>query len=241
MRFDPHILVEHWQVLANGALMTIAVSGLGVIFGFFAAVPVALMKLARNTPMRLAAGTFIEIVRNVPFLILVFLVHFGLPFTGFRMPAIVSGVVALTIYGAAYYSEVIRAAILSVPRGQLESARAIGMTHLQGLGEIVAPQMVRFLAPPSTNITLLLLKESSVLSTITVPEMTYAALTVQGQTFSPVEVFLAIGVVYWVLTSLVTSAARLYETRKGRRRQSTPRQSNIAAQYLSVDWRGAKP
>jgi His/Glu/Gln/Arg/opine family amino acid ABC transporter permease subunit len=240
MGFDINILVEHWRVLANGALLTIVVSAVGALCGLLVAVPIAIARMARSPIVRFGVLLFVEGLRNVPFLVVVYLVHFGLPFLGPRMPAVVSGIVALTLYGAAYYSEVIRASILAVPRGQLESARVVGMSYIRGLWEVVLPQMLRSFVPPATNITLLLLKESSVLSTITVPEMTYAALTVQGQTFSPVEVFVAIGVTYWILTSAITSAARFYERHAEHRRPVQRSRSRVAAQYLSLDWRGSQ-
>src|SRR6516164_6768497 len=109
MMFNPTILIQYWQVLAHGLLVTIAVSALGMLFGFVVAVPFALMGMARGGLLRVAAALFVETVRNLPFLIFVFLVHYGLPFMGLRMQAAVSGVVALSFYGAAYYSEAIRA------------------------------------------------------------------------------------------------------------------------------------
>ena len=98
----------------------------------------------------------------------------------------------------------IRGAILSVPKGQLDSARAVGMSNMQAMRHVIFPQMLGYFLPPATNQAVLLVKESSVTSTITVVEMTMAAQIVQGNTFSPVEVFLVISVLYWTLCSSIS-------------------------------------
>ena len=233
MGFDPAILVDNWPVLAKGFLITVALSGVAIVLGFLLAIPVAMAKLARHRLVRLPAHLFIETVRNVPFLILLYLLHFGVPFSGFRLPAMVTGTLALALFGAAYFAEIIRGAILAVPRGQMESARAVGMTHWQALREIVAPQLVPALLPPSVNTAQMLVKESAVLATITVPELTYSALLVQGQTFSPVEVFVATGVLYWLISLAIMSGARDYRPR----RRPASSGSRIADRFLSLDAR----
>jgi polar amino acid transport system permease protein len=235
MRFDPQVLIDSWPLLLDGFLLTIRICAFAVLLGFAIAIPLALVKLSRSPLLRGAASAVIELLRNVPFLILLFLVHYGLPFTGVRLPAVVTGTVALALFGAAYYAEVIRAAILAVPRGQMESARAIGMSWLRAMREIVAPQTLRFLVPPATNTTLTLIKESSVLSIITVPEVTYAALRVQGQSFSPIEVFVATALAYWGLTALVAAAAGLLERRVGTGQRTAVTRNALAARYLSLE------
>ena len=112
-----------------------------------------------------------------------------------------------------YYAEIIRAGIDSIPRGQMESARSVGMTYWQSMTNIILPQTMRIILPPIGNQTLSLVKESAILSTITVQELTMSALIVQGQTFRPFEVFIVITLLYWGLNELIATGLRIYERR----------------------------
>ena len=146
-------------------------------------------------------------------MIQVFLLFYVLPFYGIRIPADIVGIIGLALFGSVYYAEIIRAGIDAIPRGQLESARSIGMSHWQSMTNIVLPQTMRIILPPIGNQTLSLVKESSILSTITVQELTMSALIVQGQTFRPFEVFIVITLLYWGVNELIATGLRFYERR----------------------------
>jgi len=146
-------------------------------------------------------------------MIQVFLLFYVLPFYGIRIPANIVGIIGLALFGSVYYAEIIRAGIDAIPRGQLESARSIGMSHWQSMTNIVLPQTMRIILPPIGNQTLSLVKESSILSTITVQELTMSALIVQGQTFRPFEVFIVITLLYWGVNELIATGLRIYERR----------------------------
>ena len=150
-------------------------------------------------------------------MIQVFLLFYVLPFYGIRIPANIVGIIGLALFGSVYYAEIIRAGIDAIPRGQLESARSIGMSHWQSMTNIVLPQTMRIILPPIGNQTLSLVKESSILSTITVQELTMSALIVQGQTFRPFEVFIVITLLYWGVNELIATGLRIYERRLKRR------------------------
>ena len=150
-------------------------------------------------------------------MIQVFLLFYVLPFYGIRIPADIVGIIGLALFGSVYYAEIIRAGIDAIPRGQLESARSIGMSHWQSMTNIVLPQTMRIILPPIGNQTLSLVKESSILSTITVQELTMSALIVQGQTFRPFEVFIVITLLYWGINELIATSLRIYERRLKRR------------------------
>ena len=150
-------------------------------------------------------------------MIQVFLLFYVLPFYGIRIPANIVGIIGLALFGSVYYAEIIRAGIDAIPRGQLESARSIGMSHWQSMTNIVLPQTMRIILPPIGNQTLSLVKESSILSTITVQELTMSALIVQGQTFRPFEIFIVITLLYWGLNELIATGLRIYERRLKRR------------------------
>ena len=150
-------------------------------------------------------------------MIQVFLLFYVLPFYGIRIPANIVGIIGLALFGSVYYAEIIRAGIDAIPRGQLESAKSTGMSYWQSMTNIVLPQTMRIILPPIGNQTLSLVKESSILSTITVQELTMSALIVQGQTFRPFEVFIVITLLYWGVNELIATGLRIYERRLKRR------------------------
>ena len=143
-----------------------------------------------------------------------------MPFYGIRFPAEYVGTVALAAFGSAYFAEVIRGGIDAVPKGQLESAKAIGMSDWQAMQNIILPQTLPIILPPLTNQTLSLLKESAILSTITVQELTMSGIRVQGETFRPFEVFIMVAILYWALNETIATFMRWLEKRANRVRGS---------------------
>jgi His/Glu/Gln/Arg/opine family amino acid ABC transporter permease subunit len=133
MHFNPGLLVDYWPLLLQGAWLTVQVSAAALIIGYAAGIAVAMIALMPGWLPRLAAGLYIETLRNIPFIILIFVVYYGLPFSGIRLPATIVGTLALALFVSAYYAEIVRAAILALPRGQFESARAIGMSPAQAM------------------------------------------------------------------------------------------------------------
>ena len=168
-------------------------------------------RRSRLKIISLIAVSYIEIFRNTPFIIQVFLIYYVLPFYGLRLPAEQVGILALAAFGSAYFAEVIRGGIDAMPSGQLESARAIGMTEYQAMRYIVLPQAVGVILPALSNQMLSLVKESAILSTITVQEMTMTAIRVQGETFRPFEAFIMIAGLYWALNETIAYGLRKLE------------------------------
>ena len=240
-------LIEHRDLLASGLLVTVGVSIIGIVAGLLLAVPLALMKLSRKSWFRWCASAAVEALRNAPFIVLLVLVHFGAPKLLARLQPWQSGIVALSLYGAAYFTEVLRGGFSTVPPGQIEAARALGLKRGQTLLKVTAPQMVAAVVPPARVIAVMLIKESAVLSIIAVPELTHAALRIQAETFDTVEVFGALAMLYWLLTLAVGGgggppppppprAHRLAAATRTRRR-ATMRGSAVATRYLTLDWR----
>lgn len=235
MLLDFRPVLDNWNLLAFGFLVTFGVSAAAVAFGFVLAIPLALMKMSGRGWVKASAAIVIETVRNLPFVVLLFVVHFGATAVLFRLPAVWSGFLALSLYGSAYYAEAVRAAFLSVPRGQLESARAIGMSRCLAIGDIIAPQMLPPLLPSATIITIMVIKESAVLSIITVPEVTHAALRIQAQSFATIEAFLVLALIYWSLISLLAHVVRRFERSRPAAQHKTKSRSKLAARYLVLD------
>jgi polar amino acid transport system permease protein len=178
----------------------------------------------------------VEIIRDTPFLIQAFLLFFGLAYFDMALSATTAGLLALTLYAAANFSESIRAAIQSVPKGQTDAARALGLRYVVTMSRVVFPQAWGLLIPSLTNQTVGLIKDSAALSVITVPEMAMAAQIIVGDTFSPVEIYVTITTLYWLLITVVIRAFRQLESwRSGHMVASVPRGSARSA--WSALWR----
>ena len=211
MSLDFSIFVEYGPRILIGFWLTIKIVLAAIVIGL----PISLLLVfARRSRLKIIswiAVSYIEIFRNTPVIIQVFLIYYVLPFYGLRLPAEQVGILALAAFGSAYFAEVIRGGIDAMPSGQLESARAIGMTEYQAMRYIVLPQAVGVILPALSNQMLSLVKESAILSTITVQEMTMTAIRVQGETFRPFEAFIMIAGLYWALNETIAYGLRKLE------------------------------
>jgi His/Glu/Gln/Arg/opine family amino acid ABC transporter permease subunit len=204
MGFDFSIIVDALPIFVSGLVTTAIFCSVSTALGLVLAVPIALAQLSRVWLWRAPAKVLVEIVRDTPFLVQVFVIYFVFPVAGISMSSTVAGILALTIHGAVYFSESIRGAILSVPRGQVDAARATGMSYRLTMRRIVFPQMMGYVLPSIGNQIVGLIKDSAVLSIISVPELSMAFQNVLGTTFAAPESFVAVAVLYWLLTSAVT-------------------------------------
>jgi polar amino acid transport system permease protein len=210
MTFSFSIIVDAWPIFASGLLVTIVFCAVATVLGLVFAVPIALAQLSKSPWWRMPARVLVEVIRDTPFLVQVFVIYFVLPAFGMPISTTAAGILALSVYGAVYFSESIRGAILSVPKGQVDAARATGMSYLLAMRKIVFPQMLGYALPPLGNQVIGLIKDSAILSIIAVPELTMAFQNVLGTTFAAPEAFAAVTVLYWALTSLVAfGVARL--------------------------------
>ena len=234
MKFDVAIIFDNWLLFLEGIALTMVIATFALPIGFLIAIPVALMKLSRLLLLRAVANLYIELFRNAPFLIVLYVIFYALPTLQIRLPPLFVGTGALCLYASSYLAEIIRAAFLAVPKGQLEAARAIGMSRMRGIAEIVAPQMIGFLIPPSTNLGIIMIKETSVLALIAVGELTYQGMVVQAATFAPFEVFAAVGSLYWLVCATLSGIATSAETRSARSIGNSYRPS-VADAFLSLE------
>ena len=227
MSIDLSIFSSYAPQFFLGFWMTIRIVIGAIILGMPFGLVLALCQRSRFRLLRILAVSYIEIFRNTPFIIQVFIFFYVLPFYGLHLPAAYVGTVALAAFGSAYFAEVIRGGINAVAKGQLESARATGMSDWEAMRYVVLPQTLPIILPAMTNQTLSLVKESAILSTITVGELTMAAITVQGETFRPFEAFIMIAIMYWALNETIAMIMRRVE-RKVSNRSNSGRANGVA-------------
>jgi len=195
-----------WVVL----LITIATIALSWVFGLLA----VLGKRSDFVILRAIASFYVWFIRGTPALIQVFIIYFGLPQIGLNPSPFLAGVIALGLNSGAYVAEIIRSGLLAIPKGQFESSQALGMSHPETMGRIVLPQVFRIILPPLTNEAIAALKNTSLLSTITVVDLTLYAQTIISTTFRPFQFFIATAVIYLVMTTLLTQLSSWMERRQ---------------------------
>ncbi len=213
MAFDWAVTWYALPYMLQGALVTIEISGLAMLFGSVIGVVLGLLVLSHVTPLRLLTRAYIYFVRGTPALVQVFLVYFALPEAGIYLSAFWGGVAALSFNGGGFIAEIVRAGIGSIDAGQTEAARAIGMTHRQTLLYILLPQSLRRITPPLTNELISLVKNSALLSTISITELTRSAQVIIAARFTPFELYAELAVFYLVLISLLAQLSERVEAR----------------------------
>ena len=206
------VLLEYWPALLAGLQMTIKVSVLSIFFGTLMGVAGALAKTSRFRMLRALAFTYVEWIRNTPLLIQILFIYFGLG-VFFSLSPMVASVFALSFFSGAYITEIIRAGIQSIHKGQREAAFSLGMTEGQSMFLVVLPQAVRRILPPLAGQFITLIKDSSLISVIAVSDLTYVAKNIVTNTFRAFEVWLAIAVFYFVLSFALSWSVRSLEYR----------------------------
>jgi polar amino acid transport system permease protein len=210
---DTVMIARYGPLLLAGLVTTLRVCALASVIALLAGLGLALLLRARLLVVRAAARTYVEVMRGTPILVILFLLYYGGPSFGLVLEAEPVGILGLGFYGAAYFAEIFRAGFESIPKGQLEAARMVGLTRHQIVYRIQIPQMLGLIVPPSVNQVIILVKESAVLSIITVAELTKNATQMANETFAVVEPFLAVAVLYWVLIEVIACSGRWIERR----------------------------
>lgn len=213
------ILQSAWEALPTllrAAPITLGYALAAMLLGLPLALLVALARLARFPALRGVSGVYVSFMRGTPLLVQIFMLYYGLPAFGINVSPLLGGVLALTLNAAAYLSETIRASILSVPRGQREAALSLGLTERQTLRLIVLPQAARVALPSLGNTLIGLVKDTSLVSVITVVELLRSAQLVIARTFEPFGPYLAAALIYWLISSLLALVQRRLEARLAR-------------------------
>jgi polar amino acid transport system permease protein len=193
-------IADFYPVLLEGAWLTIVISVLAFALALAVGVLVAGARLSSSRVLRWPAAAYVEFLRNTPVLLQIFIIYYGLPSFGIRLPAVTAGVLGLGLNVGAYLGEIFRAGVTAVPRGHREAAAALGLTPLQTLIWVVAPVALRAIYPALANMFIATVLGSSLLSAIAVPELTGQTNDISARTFLTIEVYSASAAIYILLT-----------------------------------------
>ncbi|MGA7776173.1 MAG: amino acid ABC transporter permease [Paraburkholderia sp.] len=207
------LLIQSLPVLAQGALLTIKFAVLSMVFGLLAASVLAVMGISHNRVLKWIARVYVSLMRGTPLLVQIFVIYYGLPSLGISLDPTPAGVIALSANVAAYLSESMRGAILGIHRGQWLAAYSLGLSRRQTLRYVIAPQALRIAVPSLSNSLISLIKDTSLVSVITVTELLRSAQEVIASTYQPLPLYLAAAAIYWVLCQVLEWLQHWYERR----------------------------
>jgi polar amino acid transport system permease protein len=216
----PRYLVEHTGTgfaagpLLMGLKVTLTITGLSMVLAFLFGLAAVLLRLSSSFTGRAVAKAYLELVRNTPLLIQLFFLYFALaPVLG--MNALSTAVLSLSLFEGAYISEILRAGILGVPKGQWEGAVSLGMSPWESYRHVVLPQAVRNVLPPLTSQAISLVKDTALVSTIAISDLTMQGQAIVSETFLAFEIWFAVAAIYLALTLTLSVLAHGLEARLG--------------------------
>jgi polar amino acid transport system permease protein len=205
-----------WEILPyllQGALVTVQISLLSMLLALVLGLVAAVAGLSRARLPRILAGFYVEVIRGTPLLVQLFIVYYGLPSIGVRLEPFMAGFLTLGAHYGAYLSEVYRAGIYAVDRGQWEAAASIGMSRNMILREIILPQAFKTILPPVGNYFISMLKDSALVATISVTELLRAGQLRVAITFRAMEIYLIIAAIYLAMSYALSLLIRHLERR----------------------------
>lgn len=211
--FDFGIIRRTLPFFLSGVWLTARLAIISLLLGLPIGLLLALARVQSSRVLRAPAALYVEVMRGTPLLVQILFIYFVLPYFRIHLPAFTSGVIALTLNSAAYIAEIFRAGILSIDAGQMEAARALGMTHAQAMRRIILPQTFRRVVPPMTNEGIALLKDSSLVSVIGLTELARTGQELASRYAAPLTIWPMVAIFYLLLTFPLTRVAEYLERR----------------------------
>jgi polar amino acid transport system permease protein len=216
-------LIKYYETVSSylpgylqATLLVIRITLIITLLSWIIGIIAALGNRLRNRFLRAPFAFYVWFIRGTPALIQIFIIYFGLNQIGLRMVAIVAGVVALAIHSGAYVAEIFRSGFMAIPKGQMESAISLGMNRFLAIRRIILPQVIRIIMPPLTNQAIDDVKNTALLSTITIMEITMFTQLAVATTFKPFDFYLISAILYLVLTALLSRLAIYLEARQAK-------------------------
>ncbi|AJE99552.1 amino acid ABC transporter permease [Pandoraea apista] len=207
------LAAQSMPVLLQGTVLTIKFALMSMVFGLAIGVIVAVMGIGKVRVLRAIARAYVSVMRGTPLLVQIFVIYYGLPGIGISLEPTPAGVLTLSLNVGAYLSESMRGALEGMPRGQWLAAYSLGLSYWQTLRYVIAPQALRIAVPSLGNSLISLIKDTSLVSVITVTELLRSAQEVIASTYQPLPLYLACAAIYWVLSTGLSALQRRIEKR----------------------------
>ena len=220
------IITKYGNLLLTAMGQTLLLALWGLFFACILGMFFGLLSVLRNKACRVIASVFVDLIRGVPMIVLAYFIFFGVPYCcntllgfNFTLTALQAGTICLALNCGAYMAEIIRAGIQSVDPGQMEAARSLGLPYSRAMVRVVLPQAIRTMIPSIINQFIITLKDTSILSVIGFPELVNTSKNVVANTGSVFEVWAVVAVMYLIVITLLSYAAKMLERRLNRGRK----------------------
>ena len=205
-----------WPLLKAGILTTVPLTIISYLIGLVLALIIALMRLSKVKPISAIASFYVWVIRGTPLIVQLFIIFYGLPAIGLVFSPFASAVMGLSMSQGAYNSEVIRAALISIPKGQWEATKALGMTKRQTLAYIIIPQAALVAVPSLGNSFISLLKDTSLAAILTVAEVFQVGQQIVAVTYEPLWLYIEVGVIYLIFSTILSFVQSKAEKKLGK-------------------------
>src|SRR5699024_932751 len=208
------VILEGLPTLLRGMGMTLEITVISLILAMFIGLVFGIFSITKSKALRAISTVFVDIIRGTPLLVQILFIYFGLPSViDINLTAFAAGVIAITVNAAAYLVEIFRAGINSIDKGQMEAGRTIGFSYGQTMRLIVLPQAIRRMIPAFVNQFIVSIKDTSLLSTIGLAELTLSGQSIYATNFRAFEILFAVGVLYFVIIYTLSLFSRWLERR----------------------------
>ena len=213
-QWDFYFLLRYAPLLWRGVLVTLGYTAATIFIGLIIGLLVGLGRLSRSRLLNIPLIAFIEAFRCTPLLVQIVWFYYALPvLLGIQIPAVVAGIMTLSCYTGVFYAEIFRGGIISIEQGQWDAARAMGLRPWYVMRLVILPQAIRRMIPPFVNQSITQLKNTSLVSTIAVPDLLYNGTLITADTYRPLEVYTVVAIIYFLLLFPTTLMAQAYERR----------------------------
>lgn len=200
IELDFWAVLQQWPVLLKGVIWTLNLTAISAVIGVAVGIACAWVRIEGPTPLKWVVGTYVEVIRNTPFIVQLFFIFFGLPAMGIRLSPEVASIIAMVINLGAYAAEIVRAGIQATPKGQIEAAISLALTPLQTFTKVVLPPALRRVWPALVSQIIIVMLGSAVCGQISTEELSYAANFIQSQNFRAFEAFIIATVIYLLIS-----------------------------------------
>lgn len=204
--FDFAPVFAAWPMFLDGAIQTLRMSAIAMVAGLMLGIIFMLMRMSRIAPLRMVAISYIELIRNTPFLVQVFFIYFGMPVLGVRLGGEEAAILAMSLNCAAYAAEIVRGGVQSIQPGQIEAGRALGLHAVDIYRFIIFRPAIRAVYPALCSQFILMMLNSSLVASVSAEELTYVAQTLDAQTFRSFEIYFVLGAIYLLLSQFFSVA-----------------------------------